>query len=720
MVSKHVLDLCTSSTPLIDALAKDPYQPASRIVKQLFKDQGTKIKEQTDTPPSEDELDLVAKCGKFPHRPSDLFLRVYRDVLCALEIDPLAGLVSPSLLGSSGVVPLTIVSVIADIVRHYAYLIARAEAEVFLATNYWERSQSSAIIADSLRELSKRVQERGGEKVVVKLMYDRGNVKQAVKNRIVVKPIYWTRIGLPAQDEIPGVALEVINYHRALLGTFHAKFLIVDRRVACLNSNNIQDRPNIEMMIQLEGPVVESFYDMALMSWANAMNPPLPLLAMRPASPSMYRFKQDNEDMKYLGSEPMLTALRAHFRELRVVKNAQSMQCDAPPQPRRTSVTGSVTADHRDALFKQSQVRVPSPPKSADARDHGIFDTSPENYERDEVVERQVISTPSWTESVKTNTDDYDSVSATGSYSPASDSNSRGTDGSLFSSFGTPDTSAAIKGGDYETALQDAREVDSTTQGSDDDLGDFNPHILHEPHIPVPIAMVNRRPTGTPGHYSVRNFPQDIAWLSAMNYAQKSVFIQTPTFNASPIVSSTLDACRRGVRVTLYLDLGFNDQGEMIPFQGGTNEEVVHKMYRRLNNEGNGAEKRLEVFWYTAKDQTKPLNAAVRKRNCHVKFMSVDDQIVILGNGNQDTQSWFHSQEVNVMIDSPELVREWMRGIEANQNTRLYGRVDDGDGVLRSEDGEAIQASGIESSNFLSRLKGMGRVIARVRGTGGF
>lgn len=92
---------------------------------------------------------------------------------------------------------------------------------------------------------------------------------------------------------------------------------------------------------------------------------------------------------------------------------------------------------------------------------------------------------------------------------------------------------------------------------------------------------------------------------------------QTPTFNASPIVSSALDACRRGVQVTLYLDLGFNDQGEMIPFQGGTNEEVVHKMYTKLNAEGNGAEKRLEVFWYTGKDHTKPLNAAMKKRNCH-------------------------------------------------------------------------------------------------------
>lgn len=30
------------------------------------------------------------------------------------------------------------------------------------------------------------------------------------------------------------------NFHRVLLGTFHAKFLVVDRKVALLNSNNIQ------------------------------------------------------------------------------------------------------------------------------------------------------------------------------------------------------------------------------------------------------------------------------------------------------------------------------------------------------------------------------------------------------------------------------------------------------------------------------------------------
>ena len=31
-----------------------------------------------------------------------------------------------------------------------------------------------------------------------------------------------------------------------------------------------------------------------------------------------------------------------------------------------------------------------------------------------------------------------------------------------------------------------------------------------------------------PGHYCVRQFPQDVAWLSAMRYAQKSVFMSVP------------------------------------------------------------------------------------------------------------------------------------------------------------------------------------------------
>ena len=81
-----------------------------------------------------------------------------------------------------------------------------------------------------------------------------------------------------------------------MLGTFHCKFMVVDRKMAILCSNNIQDRPNMEMMCHLEGPIVDSIYDTALISWYKAMDPPLPLLD-RPYQPPEggYKFGMENE-----------------------------------------------------------------------------------------------------------------------------------------------------------------------------------------------------------------------------------------------------------------------------------------------------------------------------------------------------------------------------------------------------------------------------------------
>jgi hypothetical protein len=58
-----------------------------------------------------------------------------------------------------------------------ANCIARAEREVYLATNFWMLSEASTIITNGIRELSRRAAARN-QKVVVKVIYDRGNVKQ--------------------------------------------------------------------------------------------------------------------------------------------------------------------------------------------------------------------------------------------------------------------------------------------------------------------------------------------------------------------------------------------------------------------------------------------------------------------------------------------------------------------------------------------------------------
>jgi hypothetical protein len=79
------------------------------------------------------------------------------------------------------------------------------------------------------------------------------------------------------------------------LGTFHAKFLIVDRKVALINSNNIQDRPNLEMMQHFEGPIVDSFYETGLHSWFNKLSPMLPCVGDTYQAPSDgYKFGHDN------------------------------------------------------------------------------------------------------------------------------------------------------------------------------------------------------------------------------------------------------------------------------------------------------------------------------------------------------------------------------------------------------------------------------------------
>jgi phosphatidylserine/phosphatidylglycerophosphate/cardiolipin synthase-like enzyme len=94
-----------------------------------------------------------------------------------------------------------------------------------------------------------------------------------------------------------------------------------------------------------------------------------------------------------------------------------------------------------------------------------------------------------------------------------------------------------------------------STLPSTEEPVDFRPHILHAKHDAFPMALVNRKPRGSLDFKDVNN-PQDIAWLAAVNYAKRSVFIQTPTFTAPPIVGACLDAARRGVVVTIYADLG--------------------------------------------------------------------------------------------------------------------------------------------------------------------
>ena len=125
--------------------------------------------------PSLTDLQWAQSCGKFGNtQPSELFLHAFHDILQCLEKDAIADCVSPPLIGSTGYVPMTIIAPLNDQLRHMSNLIVRAKREVLLATNFWKKSGASTFVNDALIELSKRAGARG-ERVVVKLMFDRGN-----------------------------------------------------------------------------------------------------------------------------------------------------------------------------------------------------------------------------------------------------------------------------------------------------------------------------------------------------------------------------------------------------------------------------------------------------------------------------------------------------------------------------------------------------------------
>ncbi|GLI81736.1 hypothetical protein PoHVEF18_010125 [Penicillium ochrochloron] len=438
---------------------------------------------------------------------------------------------------------------------------------------------------------------------------------QAWENRLIVPEDQYSvgKIRLPAAEEIPNVDLQVINFHRPILGTFHAKFTVIDRRIALLQSSNIQDNDNLEMLTHIEGPIVDSFYDAALLSWGKPLDPPLPLL-----------------------KSPAIDApIPCH--EARSPDSASGEMTEVLPEH-------TTSSSYYDVTMAQEAQRVNS----------GVYPRSEESPTQ--AVTRYLNTTIQ------------------------------------------PDTTGDAPGSDQEDKM--------------------TPYTVLPSHDPVPMALVNREPYGAPNHNSI-DTPQNGAWLSAINHAQQSIFIQTPNMNAEPLLEPLLNAVRRGVIVTCYLCLGYNDAGELLPFQNGTNEMVANRLYHSLDSEKE--KKRLRIFYYVGKDQTKPIHNSLKKRSCHIKLMIVDEQIAIQGNGNLDTQSFFHSQEINVLIDSALICKEWLRILDRNQNTAKYGATSIEDGCWHDPDTGDIPPGSIGTDpGRFSWARGIIGAVKRVRGVGGF
>ena len=431
------------------------------------------------------------------------------------------------------------------------------------------------------------------------------------------------KIQLPKPEEIPHIDFEVINFHKPLLGTLHAKFMVVDRKIAIIESNNMEDNDNVEMMTHFEGPIVDSIYDTALITWGNAFKIPPPS-ANAPATEGGLPTNQAHEAL-FTDREP---AREQH----QIVMDGQAAQLSEhmPDDPHYDlDMAGEITRMQSCYSAKPNETRL-----QATNRQLNLACTKP--------------------------------IDPTGPEIPEGD--------------------------------------------------EFTPYIPISTPAPFPIALVSRLPYGEPNNGNVF-VPQNEAWLSCIRNATSSIFIQTPDLNATQLHPALIAALKRGIDVTYYVCLGYNDAGEIMPGQGGTNEMFAGKLVDALSAPERA---RLHICYYVGKDQDHPIHHNFKSRSCHVKLLIADGHIGIQGSGNQDTQSWYHSQEINVMIDSREMCRKWREGIERNQNTATYGKAGVDDGVWRDRDGKEAEGSMGKPSTAMGWVKGTMGMVKKAQEKGGF
>ncbi|RKP15445.1 hypothetical protein BJ684DRAFT_14304 [Piptocephalis cylindrospora] len=164
--------------------------------------------------------------------------------------------------------------------------------------------------------------------------------------------------------------------------------------------------------------------------------------------------------------------------------------------------------------------------------------------------------------------------------------------------------------------------------------------------------------------------PQNTGWLAAMAVAERDAFIQTPDFLAHESSRMVRQALERGVNVTVITSFQMMDQYETLyPYSDGHNRAAAAKLFNEIQGSAPGRGN-LRICWFIGRRVQPP--RPLPEEWSHVKAMIIDDTFAIVGSGNMDPQSWFHSRENNFLWDDVEETVRFKRELLASQQSLEY------------------------------------------------
>jgi phosphatidylserine/phosphatidylglycerophosphate/cardiolipin synthase-like enzyme len=161
--------------------------------------------------------------------------------------------------------------------------------------------------------------------------------------------------------------------------------------------------------------------------------------------------------------------------------------------------------------------------------------------------------------------------------------------------------------------------------------------------------------------------PLNIFLLTALEEAQRCIYMQSPNVNSPPVLDALAAALARGVDVTIVTNSRMMVL-EQLGTAGTLTECAMVRLWKKWRKSVRWAETRgeradgrgggkLEILYYA------PKRGEGQPKKSHIKLTVVDDWITVLGSGNMDRASWYTSQELGIAFFSREVAGCVLKGV---------------------------------------------------------
>lgn len=179
----------------------------------------------------------------------------------------------------------------------------------------------------------------------------------------------------------------------------------------------------------------------------------------------------------------------------------------------------------------------------------------------------------------------------------------------------------------------------------------------------LPIAFLACGPSrsGSLPFVSIRASPT-LFQIESIRRARRSIFIQTPNLNSRAIIKALKQALLQNVKVTICIPKNMMVL-ESIVIGWNTTKCCVTLLHRWARRRPGTS---LNVQWFKS-DEGQPF--VVDNDKSHIKFMVVDEELVIVGSSNLDRASACNSGEVNVAISNREFAHQILAAVKRHQRT---------------------------------------------------